>query len=131
MATSKQSPFKASVALLVLSTLVGCAALLAVHGAARAGAAAGIAVGVLASGTALAFLALAFNRGIKLLLGALAAGFLVRMLLVAGGLLASLALKGDVMAFAVAFFALYFAHQAIELTLVVRAARPLTAEGQT
>ena len=129
MPSTKKSLFGTSLALFGATT--GAAALCALFqgGSTRTGAMAGVVAAAVASASALWMLALAFDRGMKLLLGALAAGFLLRMVLVAGGILSAIALQGDPMAFAVAFFALYLAHQTIELTVVVRRSRPAAAEG--
>ncbi len=126
----KKSLFGKSLVLFALTTAVGGAAPFLFEGPARLGAGAGVAVGALASASALGLLALAFDRGVKLVLGALVVGFLLRMMLVAAGVLVAHALGGDPLAFAAAFFALYFAHQVIELAVVVRRARPQAAEGQ-
>lgn len=126
----KKSLFGKSFALFALTTGVGVAAPFFFEGPVRLGAGTGVAVGALASASALGLLALAFDRGLKLVLGALVVGFLLRMMLVAAGVLVAHALGGDPLAFAAAFFALYLAHQVIELAVVVRHARPQAAEGQ-
>jgi hypothetical protein len=121
MSSAKRSLFGKSLALFGATTVAGALVPLALAGAARTGALAGVVAAALASATALVLLALAYERGTKLLMGALAAGFMLRMLVVGAGLLSALALGADLMAFAVAFFALYLAHQIIELAVVVRA----------
>jgi hypothetical protein len=126
----KRNLFGKSLVLFGLTTALGAAAPFMLEGAVRLGAGAGVATGALASATALALLAAAFDRGLKLVLGALVVGFLLRMLLVAAGVLVAHAMGGDLLSFAAAFFALYLAHQAIELAVVVRHARPQPAEGQ-
>lgn len=129
MQSATRSLFGRSAALFAATIALGAAVLLALGPGARAGAAAGLVASALGSAVALALLAAAFDRGLKRVLGALVAGFLTRMLLVAAGLLVSGALEGEPLAFAAAFFGLYLAHQAIELTVVVRRARVAAAEG--
>ncbi|MGC4122766.1 MAG: hypothetical protein QM765_50975 [Myxococcales bacterium] len=126
----KKSLFGKSLALFALTTGLGVAAPFFVQGPARLGAGTGVVVGAIASASALGLLALAFDRGLKLVLGALVVGFLLRMMLVAAGVLVAHVLGGDLLAFAATFFALYLAHQIIELAVVVRHARPQAAEGQ-
>lgn len=126
----KKSLFRKSLVLFGLTTLVAGLAPLALAGEARTGAATGVAVAALASASALALLGLAFDRGLKLVLGALVSGFLLRMILVAAGVLVARALGADPLAFVGGFFALYLAHQAIELVVVVRHAPPQAAEGK-
>lgn len=126
----KRSLFGKSLALFALTTGLGAGAAFTVEGASRLGAGTGIVVGAVASASALSLLALSFDRSLKLVLGALVAGFLLRMMLVAAGVLVAHALGGDLLSFAAAFFALYLAHQIIELAVVVRRARPQAAEGQ-
>lgn len=129
MQSATRSLFGRSAALFAATSAVGAAALFSLGSGARAGAAAGLIASALGSAVALALLAAAFDRGLKPVLAALVVGFLTRMLLVAAGLLASGALGGDPLAFTAAFFGLYLAHQAIELTVVVRRARAVSAEG--
>jgi len=129
MPSTKRNLFGTSLALFGATTAAAALVAGAQGGPTRVGALSGVAVAAVASASALFLLALAFDRGIKLVVGALAAGFLLRMMLVAAGILLAIALRGDTLAFAVAFFALYLAHQAIELTVVVRRARPAAAEG--
>ena len=118
--------------MLLMGLTTGLAALVpaALSGAVRLGAGAGLAVAAVASASAIALLALSIDRGIKLVLGALVVGFLLRMLMVAAGLLLARSLGADLLAFACGFFALYLAHQLIEVVVVVRRAGSAAAEAR-
>ncbi|MBI5545600.1 MAG: hypothetical protein HY901_17070, partial [Deltaproteobacteria bacterium] len=78
MPNQKRHLFGRSLALFGLTTAMACAAPLLLAGATRIGAATGVGVAAVASMTALGLLALAIERGTKLVLGALAVGFLLR-----------------------------------------------------
>lgn len=128
--SGKRSLFGKSLAWFGGTTLLAAVAPFLLDGAARTGVVAGVVTGAFASLCALGLLSLAFDRGMKMVLGALAVGFLLRMLLVAAGLLSSMALGGESLAFVAAFFGLYLAHQIIEFTVVVKRSRSVPAEGQ-
>jgi hypothetical protein len=130
MHSAKHSVFRRSLGLFGLTTALAAGVPVLLDGAARLGALTGVVAGTLASATALGLLALAFDRPVKLLLGALVVGFLLRMLVVGAGILIAVHLGGEPLAFVAAFFGLYLVHQAIELTVVVRRTRTVSAEGQ-
>jgi hypothetical protein len=121
---------KQSYALFGLTTALGAAAALMAAGAERSGALAGVVGAAASSAVALALLIMAMPRGLKQVLAALAVSFLLRMIAVAAGLLAARATGGDLLAFCIAFFALYLAHQVIEIAAVFRRSGAQPAEGK-
>jgi hypothetical protein len=129
MESAKRSPFGRSLPLFGATTGAGALSCFIVDGPLRIGALAGISVAALTSAIALTLLSLAFDRNINAVLGAVAAGFLMRMLFLAVGLLAALRLKGEPIAFVVGFFVLYLAHQLIEIFVVLRQSRRPVAAG--
>lgn len=118
---------KRSFALFGLTTALGAAAALSVAGASRAGALSGVAGAAISSAVGLTLLTLALPRGLKQVLAAVGISFLLRMIVVAAGLLVAKATGGDLLAFCIGFFALYLAHQLIEIAALSRrsGARPL------
>jgi hypothetical protein len=122
---SEGSRLRRAIVPLVATAAAGLAAPLLFAGPARVGVLAGVLCAL--SGTAAAFslLSLASARGNKMVLGALVAAFLLRVLLVGAGLLVTRFARGDLLVFTAAFFAMYLTHQAIELSAVTR-----RAEGQ-
>ena len=121
MQSAKPNLFGKSLFIFGATTVAAALVPFALAGPVRLGALAGVFAAAVATATALVLLTLAHGRDTRLLLGALAAGFLLRMMVVAAGLVAALALGADLLSFATAFFALYLAHQAIEVTAVLRA----------
>lgn len=121
---------KRSYALFGVTTAMGAAAASLAAGSERLGALAGVAVAAVSSAVALALLALAVTGGLKRVLAALAVSFLLRMMAVAAGLFAARAAGGDLLAFCIAFFALYLAHQVIEIAAVSRSSGARPAEGK-
>lgn len=75
------------------------------------------------AGLALPFIAWGATRGTNALLGGFVGGFFVRMLLVAVGLLLSRARGEAALQYAVAFFAVYFATQIVEVAYVFSSSR--------
>lgn len=122
--------FGRSLALFGLSTLLAAAVPAVLHGPARVGAAAGVITAALATALALGVLQFTARRDIKQLLVGLVLGFLIRMALVAAGLLIARALGGDLLVFAAAFFGLYLAHQFLEIAVVAKRARTHHMEGK-
>jgi ABC-type transport system involved in cytochrome c biogenesis permease subunit len=121
---------KRSYALFGLTTAMGAAAALSAAGAQRLGAMAGVAAAAVTSAVALGLLFLAMPGGLKRVLGALAVAFFLRMITVAAGLLAARSAGGDLLAFCIAFFALYLAHQVIEIAAASRRSGARPAEGK-
>ncbi len=121
---------KRSFALFGLTTALGAAAALSVAGASRAGALSGVVGAAISSAVALALLTLALPRGLKQVLAAVGVSFLVRMIVVAAGVLVAKATGGNLFAFCIGFFALYLAHQLIEIAAVSRGSETRPLEGK-
>ena len=91
-------------------------------GEARVGALVGVLTAAVSSAVALILFKISSSKGIQQALAGQVIGFLGRMLLVAAGLLVSKAVSGDLLWFAGLFFALFFTHQTIEITALMRLA---------
>ena len=118
------------VGLCALTTALAALAPVLLAGPSRLGAVIGLATAALATGSSLGILKLTFHGGMKHAVAGLAVGFLLRMLLVAAGLLVALSAGGEPLAFAATFFGLYLAHQSIEIAMLSRSARPAQLEGK-
>ncbi len=121
---------KRSYALFGLTTAMGAGAAFLAAGAQRLGALAGVCVAAVTSAVALGLVFLAASGGLKRVLAALAVSFLLRMFAVAVGLFAARSFGGDLLAYCIAFFALYLAHQVIEIAAVSRRSGARPAEGK-
>jgi F0F1-type ATP synthase assembly protein I len=126
----KRAVFGRSLILFGLTTLVAAVVPALLQGPARVGAAAGVITAALATCVALGALKLTISRDIKQLVAAISAGFLIRMMMVAAGMLAARALDGDLIAFTAGFFGLYLVHQMSEIAVVSRRARADATEGK-
>ncbi|MGI5863206.1 MAG: hypothetical protein ACOX6T_14260 [Myxococcales bacterium] len=128
--TTSRLVFGRSVALCALATGLAAVASVLLAGPSRLGAMIGVATAALSTGSSLGILKLTFHGGMKRAIAGLAVGFLLRMLMVAAGLLVALSAGGEPLAFAAAFFGLYLAHQSIEIAMLSRRSRPAQLEGK-
>ncbi len=113
------------VKLLLVTTFLACLAPLAVMESLRTGVWIGVLAAAISSGIAFSLLSIALERSFKILTMALIVGVLLRIILVAVGLIVSLRLNAHPLAFCVAFFVLYIAHQSIEITSILRRSSPV------
>lgn len=115
--------FSRGLAWLVLTTAAVAGAALLWRGASRGNALLGIAAAALGSVVFLLLMRASLRRSTRHLFGALTAALLVRMTLVAAGLVTTIRTGGDPIAFCIGFFGLYVAHQLVEIVLISRRAR--------
>ncbi len=125
-----QNLFGRSLILFAASTVAALALSALAQGGLRSGALAGVITATLSTCFSLVLLKLTFERGVKQVLAAISAGFLLRMMAVAAGLLVARALGGELLAFAAGFFGLYLVHQTIEIAVVARRTRARAVESK-
>jgi hypothetical protein len=104
------------------TTAFAGAGVVLLSGPARVGAAVGVLTEGVAGAVALLLLWATYERGIKGVLAGQVAGFLLRMVFVAAGLLLARAEGGNQLWYCGAFFGLLFAHQATEIAAIVSSA---------
>ncbi len=112
-----------SLTLVISSTIVAAVLPAFLTGVVQVGAVCGIVTAALSSAATFFFLSRALGQGMQKALLAMVLGFLSKMVLVTVGVLATRAVGGDLLAFAVAFFGLFLVHQMIEISAVLRSAR--------
>ncbi len=117
--------FGRSLGWFVATALAACVAPLFAAASLRSGIWSGVACAAVGSAVGLALLHLVGSKNptTQKVLGALVATFLLRMMLVAAGILVAHALKADLAAFCAGFFGLYLVHQVIEIVVIARRAR--------
>jgi hypothetical protein len=131
MATSaSQSPVGRSFLICASTVVLAAIAVGMLPASLRVGAGLGVGTAALSSALTLGFLQLTWRRALKQVIASLAVGFLLRMVMVAAGLLTALHLGAEPLAFAAAFFGLYLVHQTVEIGMLARRESAARVEGE-
>jgi hypothetical protein len=122
------SPFRRYAAIHIPALLLGWGvALFALHGTVQTGALVGVGIGTLSGLFSVAVLSQTLSRSFQATLAAVVTGMLLRLVLVAGALVMTHKLGGELLATAGAFFALYFIGQLAEILAVLEQQRAVRA----
>ncbi|MFN7133248.1 MAG: hypothetical protein ACK4N5_14310 [Myxococcales bacterium] len=112
-----------SLALVMGTTVLAAATPAFLDGANRIGVLVGVFTAAVSAAVTFYFLGRALKQSFQKALAFVVNGFLAKMALVAGGLMLTRFVGGELLAFAASFFSLFLAHQMIEIAAVLRSAR--------